>query len=110
MRCATSQSRRNFLRFLASSPALAWAQQLSPEQHSALVESAKDALSVKDFEEIAQHKLPPAHWGYVSSGVDENATYRANLAGFQRIELRPHRLVDIAKTDTRVELFGATFR
>jgi 4-hydroxymandelate oxidase len=109
MRCATSHSRRNFLRFLASSPALAWAQQLSPEQHSALVESAKDALSVKDFEEIAQRKLPPAHWGYVSSGVDENGTYRANLAGFQRIQLRPRRLADIAKTDTRVELFGATF-
>jgi len=106
---ATSSSRRNFLRFLASSPALAWAQQTSPEERSAVIESAKDALSVKDFEEIAQHKLPPAHWGYVSSGVDENATYRANLAGFQRIELRPHRLVDIAKTDTRVELFGATF-
>ncbi len=109
MRCATSHSRRNFLRFLAGSPALAWAQQLSPEQHSALVESAKDALSVKDFEEIAQHKLPPAHWGYVLSGVDENATYRANFAGFQRIQLRPRRLADISKTDTRVELFGATF-
>jgi 4-hydroxymandelate oxidase len=33
----------------------------------------------------------------------------ANLAGFQRIELRPRRLADIAKTDTRVELFGSTF-
>jgi isopentenyl diphosphate isomerase/L-lactate dehydrogenase-like FMN-dependent dehydrogenase len=41
--------------------------------------------------------------------VDDNATYRANLAGFQRIELRPRRLVDIAKTNTRLELFGATF-
>ena len=106
---ATPHSRRNFLQFLLGSPALAWAQQISPEQHSALVESAKDALSVKDFEEIAQRKLPAAHWGYVSSGVDDNATYRANLAGFERIELRPRRLADISKTDTRVELFGATF-
>ena len=65
---ATPHSRRNFLQFLLGSPALAWAQQISPEQHSAMVESAKDALSVKDFEEIAQRKLPPAHWGYVSSG------------------------------------------
>jgi 4-hydroxymandelate oxidase len=106
---ATSHSRRNFLQFLAASPAVAWAQQISPEKRSAVVESAKDALSVKDFEEIAQSKLPPAHWGYVSSGVDDNATYRANLAGFEHIQLRPRRLVDIAKTDTRVELFGATF-
>jgi len=97
------------LRFLASSPAIAWAQQVSHEQVAAVVESAKDALSVADFEEIARHKLPPAHWGYVASGVDDDATYRANIAGFQRIELRPRRLADIAKADTRVELFGAAF-
>ena len=41
--------------------------------------------------------------------MDDNATYRANLAGFEHIELRPRRLADISKTDTRVELFGATF-
>ena len=109
MMSAVTRSRRNFLRFLASSPAIAWAQQVSHEQVAAVVESAKDALSVADFEEIARHKLPPAHWGYVASGVDDDATYRANIAGFQRIELRPRRLADIAKADTRVELFGAAF-
>jgi len=109
MMSATSRSRRSFLGFLAGSPAIAWAQQVSNEQRAAIVESAGDALSVADFEAIAQHKLPPAHWGYVASGVDDDATYRANIAGFKRIELRPRRLADIAKTDTRVELFGATF-
>jgi isopentenyl diphosphate isomerase/L-lactate dehydrogenase-like FMN-dependent dehydrogenase len=109
MMSAVTRSRRNFLRFLASSPAIAWAQQVSHEQVAAVVESAKDALSVADFEEIARHKLPPAHWGYVASGVDDDATYRANIAGFQRIELRPRRLADIAKADTRIELFGAAF-
>jgi 4-hydroxymandelate oxidase len=109
MMSAASGSRRSFLGFLAGSPAIAWAQQISNEQRAAIVESAKDVLSVADFEAIAQQKLPPAHWGYVASGVDDDATYRANIAGFKRIELRPRRLVDIAKTDTRVELFGAIF-
>jgi isopentenyl diphosphate isomerase/L-lactate dehydrogenase-like FMN-dependent dehydrogenase len=109
MTSIVTRSRRNFLRFLAASPAIAWAQQVSREQVAAIVESAKEALSVADFEEIARHKLPPAHWGYVASGVDDDATYRANIAGFKRIELRPRRLADIAKADTRVELFGASF-
>jgi 4-hydroxymandelate oxidase len=109
MRFALSNSRRNFLRFLASSPAIAWAQKLSPAQESAVLSSAKDVLAVKDFEEIAHSKLPPAHWGYVKGATDDDATYRDNIEAFSWIELRPHRLVDISKADTRGELFGLTF-
>jgi len=106
---AQSRSRRSFLRFLAGSPAVAWAQKLSAAQESDILKSAKDVLAVKDFEEIAQSKLPPAHWGYVKGATDDDATYRANLAGFTRIELRPHRLVDISRAETRGELFGYAF-
>ncbi len=101
-------SRRRFLSFLAASPAIAWAQQISPEQ-SAAIASAQDALNVKDFEEIAQHKLPPAHWGYLSTGVDDDRTTRANMAAYGRIELRPRRLVDISHTEIRTELFGTVY-
>ncbi len=105
----TTYSRRKFLEFLAASPAIAWAQQTTAAQRSEVIERAKDALSVKDFEEIAQHKLRPAHWGYLSTGVDDDRTFKGNIAAFQRIELRPRRLVDISHTDIRTELFGATF-
>jgi 4-hydroxymandelate oxidase len=109
MMTGVSQSRRLFLRFLAGSPAIAWAQSLTSEQESAILKSAKDVLAVKDFEEIAHSKLPPAHWGYVKGATDDDATYHANVDGFSHIELRPHRLVDISKADTRGELFGFTF-
>ena len=59
-----------------------------------------------DFEELAHRKLPPAHWGYLSSGVDDNLTRDANTAGYQRIGLKPRRLVDVSKPDLRVNLFG----
>ena len=111
MNHSASGNRRNFLRFLAGSPliARAWAQQTPPEQLSSALKSAKDALEVADFEEIARHTLPPAHWGYVSTGVDDDATLKANLGGFKRIELRPRRLIDVSKVDTRTELFGVTW-
>src|SRR3954462_9558278 len=108
---SVSSNRRNFLRFLAASPliARAWGQQTSSEQLSTALKSAKDALEVADFEEIARRTLPPAHWGYVSTGVDDDATLKANMGGFKRIELRPRRLIDVSKTDMRVELFGTTW-
>ena len=102
-----SANRRNFLKFLAASPALAWAQQTSSGPGAA-IESPKDALNVHDFEELAWRRLPPAHWGYLSTGVDDDATRNANIAAFQHIQLRPRRLVDISQTDMRVDLFGAT--
>src|ERR1700733_7056096 len=97
-------SRRRFLRYLAGSPlvAQAWAQQDS----SPKLASAKDALGVMDFEELAHRALPPAHWGYMTSGVDDNATRDANMAGYKRIELRPRQLVDVSKPDLRINLFG----
>jgi len=108
MSAVRSANRRNFLKFLAASPALAWAQQTSSGPGAA-IESPKDALNVHDFEEPARRRLPPAHWGYLSTGVDDDATRNANIAAFQHIQLRPRRLVDISRTDMRVDLFGATF-
>jgi 4-hydroxymandelate oxidase len=97
------RSRRQFLRFLAASPWLASAQQPPP------LTNAKEALSVMDFAEPAHHALPPAHWGYLATGVDDNATLEANLAGFKRIQLRPRRLVDVSKPDLKTELFGTVW-
>jgi len=102
-----SESRRQFLRFLAASPLVAemWAQQSSTPQ----IASAKDALDVMEFEELAHRALPPAHWGYMASGVDDDATLKANIAAYKHIQLNPHRLVDVSKTDTKIEIFGMTY-
>jgi isopentenyl diphosphate isomerase/L-lactate dehydrogenase-like FMN-dependent dehydrogenase len=68
-----------------------------------------DVLNVMDFEELAHKNVPPAHWGYQASGVDDDLTLKANRAGFQKVQLRPRRLVDIATVDTKVGLFGETW-
>jgi len=111
--------RREFLRFLAGSPLLAQAgphlfaqaQADSPAGtvHAATAPGAMDILNVSEFEEIAHRMLPPAHWGYVSTGVDDDATLKANIAAYRKIELRPRRLIDVSKVDMKVELFGTTW-
>ena len=98
--------RRLFLQFLASSPLLAaaaWAQQ--PVKPDAVA----DVLTVFDFEEAARRVLTPAHWGYLASGVDGDSTMKRNREGFERLHLRPRRLVDVTKVDTTIELFGSTW-
>ncbi|MBV8845933.1 MAG: alpha-hydroxy-acid oxidizing protein [Bryobacterales bacterium] len=101
-----NDSRRRFLRYLAASPLLAHVRAQGPP---VTLSSAKDALSVMDFEEPAHKALPPAHWGYMASGVDDDLTLKTNMAAFKRIQLRPRRLVDVSKTDLSIELFGTTW-
>jgi isopentenyl diphosphate isomerase/L-lactate dehydrogenase-like FMN-dependent dehydrogenase len=104
-------SRREFFQFIAASAVLApsvraLAQQAAVSNDLAIIKSAKEALQVMDFEPAARRALPPAHWGYMASGVDDDLTLRANIAAFGKIELRPRRLVDVSKPDLSTEVFG----
>ena len=100
--------RRALLKFLAASPAIAalapFTEALADEPTLA---SAADALDVFDLEAAAQRLLPPAHWGYLQSGVDGEATLRANQAAFARYQLRARRFVDVSRVDLSTEVLGA---
>ncbi|HZZ67214.1 MAG TPA: alpha-hydroxy acid oxidase [Phenylobacterium sp.] len=104
--------RRAFLRFLAASPlyaGLPWARAAlaqTPEAVEAPVARAQDALDVFDLQKVAQHTIPPAHWGYLMTGVDGEETLKANREAYARWELRTRRLVDLSKMDMGIELFG----
>ncbi len=91
-------SRREFLSFAAASPWI-FAQQEGPQD-------PKSALSVMDFEAAARRALPPAHWAYMATGVDDDLTLRANREAFRKFALRPRRLIDVSRVDTSIDLFG----
>jgi (S)-2-hydroxy-acid oxidase len=74
-----------------------------------VIGSPAEALSVLDFESAARKVLPPAHWGYMTTGVDDDATLRANREGFTHYQIRPRRLVDVRKTDLTTDLFGSSW-
>jgi 4-hydroxymandelate oxidase len=117
-------SRRRFLQYLAGSPLFApgaisayakeaasklpdpmiWAQ-----ADGELIKSPQDAINVFDFEPVAHKNVPPAHFGYMASGIDDEVTLRANREGFLKFQLLPRRLNDVSKVDTSVELFGTKY-
>ena len=102
------EDRRQFLRFMAASPLLVhgapgWFQLGADGE---VITDPKDALNVFDFREVAEKILPPAHYGYLATGVDDDRTLRANREGFQKFQLRVRRLIDVSRIDTSVELLG----
>jgi len=106
-----NSNRRQFFQFLAASAVLtpsvrALAQQAAISNDPAVIRSAKEALQVMDFEPAARRALPPAHWGYMASGSEDDATLRANIAAFGKIGLKPRRLVDVSKPGLSTEVFG----
>ena len=98
----TTISRRRLLQFVAASPLLAYAQVSGPSK-------LEEALDVFDFETIAKRTLPPAHFGYLATGSDDEATLRANREAFGHYQLRMRRLVNVTKLDLSVTLFGKTY-
>ena len=74
-----------------------------------LIKSPKGLFNVFDFEPVAHKNVPPAHFGYMASGIDDEVTLRANREGFLKFQLLPRRLRDVSKVDTSVQLFGAKF-
>ena len=74
-----------------------------------MIADPKQALDVFDFEPVMKKNVPPAHFGYMATGVDDELTLRANREGFRKFELRPRRLVDVSKVDMSIEIFGAKY-
>jgi (S)-2-hydroxy-acid oxidase len=123
------KTRRKFLQMLSASPLLAspgflggafanllgagdvtekrflgWLDSL--QQSSEAISSPDQAFDVMDFEPLARKALPPAHFGYLATGVDDDGTVRANREGYSHIQIRARRLVDVENVDMSVSLFG----
>ncbi len=123
----SDHNRRKFLEFVLSSPV--WAgiggMAIADETRNKLLESdpvdwsklvphelissPQDALNVFDFEPVMQQKIRPAHFSYMVTGVDTNATIRANRKDFEKYILRARRLNDVSKVDTKMDLLGETY-
>jgi 4-hydroxymandelate oxidase len=118
-------NRRKFLQFLAASPLLATSSAIAetllpkaklpdplmwaPLDANNLIKTPKEAINIFDFEPVMRQNVPPAHFGYMASGIDDEVTLRANREGFLKFQLRPRRLIDVAKVDMKTNILGVTY-
>ena len=71
-----------------------------------LAASPQDALDLFDLADVAQKRIPPAHWASLSSGSDDDHTMKLNSEAFGRIQIRARRLIDTSKVDASIDLLG----
>jgi 4-hydroxymandelate oxidase len=121
-----SRSRRLILGGLAGAPALlgmprglraaAGAPTADPAAPPAAIApptaalTADQVLNVADFEALARARLPPAHFGYLATGVDDDRTVSLNHDAYSHIEIRSRRFFDVSNLDTRRSVFGSVWK
>jgi 4-hydroxymandelate oxidase len=111
-----SRARRLILNGLAAAPALFGVPRLGFGHAAA--NSAGDAppanpsqvLNVAEFEALARAKLPPAHFGYLATGVDDDRTVFLNHDAYSHIEIRSRRFFDVSKIDTQCKVLGSHWK
>jgi 4-hydroxymandelate oxidase len=116
------EQRRRLLQWLSASPLLPYAglasaaggvdhpSKLSDLEAAAdMIAKPEDAINVFDFEPVFFKNVPPAHAGYMASGIDAEMTLKANRAAFDKYYLRPRRLNDVSKVDMSVEILGVKY-
>ena len=107
-------SRRTVIGGLAALPVLAsrsFAADVLPPSRAFLrppppVTAANQVLNVMEFEALAREALPPAHFGYLATGVDDDRTVARNSDAFLHYEIRAHRFVDVSRIDTSLSVYG----
>lgn len=121
-------NRRRFLQYLAASPLFAYGGSAgyaaeaplpgvrlpdplmwAPMKAGELIKTPKEAINVFDFEPVCRANVPPAHFGYMASGIDDEVTLRANREDFLKFQLRPRRLRDVSKVDMSVDILGVKY-
>ncbi|HEX6999100.1 MAG TPA: alpha-hydroxy acid oxidase [Gammaproteobacteria bacterium] len=115
-RTTSLEARRRLLRWIATSPLLsalgasaALGLRAAIADDEVPIASAADALNVFDLEAAMRSRVSAAHFAYMAQGSDDSEMLAVNRAGFEKIQLRPRRLVDVTQVDMSVELFGRRY-
>ncbi|MBV9343394.1 MAG: alpha-hydroxy-acid oxidizing protein [Gammaproteobacteria bacterium] len=107
-------TRRAVLGSLGALPFLSWARaadtpppSLLYQREAAPLTAAGQVPNVMGFEPLARRALPPAHYAYLATGVDDDHTVVRNQEAFGHYQIRARRFADRRHLDLTREVFGA---
>ncbi len=101
----TDRTRRALLGSLLALPPAALVPRPARAQDGSLPK-LEALLSVAEFEAVARAVLPPAHFGYLATGVDDDRTVTWNHEAYGQLEISVRRFADVSHLDMGVTLFG----
>jgi 4-hydroxymandelate oxidase len=70
------------------------------------ITAADQVLDVMEFEALARNALPPAHFGFIATGADDDRTVLRNHDAFSHYEIRAHRFSDLTHLTTATQVLG----
>lgn len=65
--------------------------------------------NVHHFQAAAHKILNKESIAYLEGGADDNYTLKRNVSIFQKLQIRPRRLVDVSRIDMSIRMFGKTY-
>jgi 4-hydroxymandelate oxidase len=106
-------NRRTFIGGVTALPVF-WSQSTADEvlppsrlfyRDPAPITTAEQVLNVAEFEPLARAALPPAHFGYIATGADDDRTVVCNHDAFSHYAIRARRFNDLSQLQTTRRIF-----
>ena len=66
----------------------------------------KDCYNTADFRELARRRMPAPIFHYIDGAADDEVTYRRNTEAFERCDLVPNVLANVATIDMSTTVLG----
>jgi 4-hydroxymandelate oxidase len=63
-------------------------------------------INLFDYEQEAERRIPPAHWGYIAGGANDEVTVGANRAAFDRLVIRYRTMIDVTTRNPATTVLG----
>ncbi|GAB2900955.1 alpha-hydroxy-acid oxidizing protein [Paralcaligenes sp. KSB-10] len=81
----------------------------APNARKLLPRRLRNILSLGDFENAARRHLPRPIFGYISGGVEDNASLAENRASFAKWMFKTNVLVNVSRRSQSTVLMGRTY-
>jgi isopentenyl diphosphate isomerase/L-lactate dehydrogenase-like FMN-dependent dehydrogenase len=65
-----------------------------------------NAYNIADLRELARRRLPKGIFEAIDRGSEDEVALRNNRQAFERIKLKPRRLVNVSNRSQAITLFG----
>lgn len=82
---------------------------MGPDLKPPLASIPPDVVAVADYEALARERMDEAAWAWLQGGAADELSLLANRRAFDRLQLLPRVLADMAGAHTRLELFGEAY-
>jgi isopentenyl diphosphate isomerase/L-lactate dehydrogenase-like FMN-dependent dehydrogenase len=66
--------------------------------------------NINNLQKLTRQKLDKTTFNYLETGVEDQYTLQRNSNAFRHIQIRPRRLVDVSRIDTKIKIWSQEYK